>query len=223
MTDDSRRILIVEDDADTAELLVQQLERDDLVLEVARNGQEAILVTGEQPPDMLIMDLMMPRLDGHEASRFLKAKFRESYVPILVLTAKDDPTSRGKSARFGCDDYMTKPYQRKALVQAVEELLELSQLENRLIEARVVTAQRAEYEVMYAQASEEDREALHAPPEPIDTDGCEARIVELRLQVAERQIGAGAPELVNAHLERVLELSPDHARAKELMGRLGSS
>lgn len=223
MTDNIRRVLIVEDDSDTAELLVQQLERDDLVLEVARNGQEAILVTGEQAPDLLIMDLMMPRLDGHEASRFLKAKFRNHYVPILVLTAKDDPKSRAKSARFGCDDHMTKPYQRKVLVQALNELLELGELENGLRRAAAIEAQRAEVEAQRAKAStDEERAAIPDAPEPIDTEGFDTRIVALRLQVASRQIGAGAPELANTHLERVLALMPDHERARELMGQLST-
>lgn len=203
-----RRLLIVEDDEDTAELLSQQLERDDLGVEIARNGQEAILVIGESPPDIIVMDLMMPRLDGFETTRFFKAKFRKTFVPILVLTAKGDAQSRAKGARFGCEEYLTKPYNRKELASVIDQLLTLGELENGLLAA----TQPPEPVEGEPEAPAEAREAERA--------SLTARIVELRMDLAERQLSAGRPEIARVHVDRALELDGTCERAHTLSHKL---
>lgn len=168
-----------------------QLERDDLSIDVARNGQEAILVTGDQPPSLVIMDVMMPRLNGFEATRFFKAKFDATYVPVLVLSAKDRPQDIANGAHFGCDDYMFKPYARRELVERVDLLLALSRAEA----------------------------ALQGQGEGSDPDV--APVIEARLEVAMRQLQSGnLGEVARGHLKRVLELKPDHAQALELLEQL---
>jgi DNA-binding response OmpR family regulator len=215
MTDAQRQntILIVEDDPDTAQLLVLQLERYGHAFEVASNGQEAILRTGETPPDLVIMDVMMPRLDGFETTRFLKAKFRNAFLPILVLTAKDDPQSRSRGVRFGCDDYLTKPYDRVDLRASVDALLVVGHAENGSIraDAAVVDAEKAEGE-----GADEALTAARAASE-----AATQAVVDSRLAVAQLLLAAGRGEHAKGHLERVLELRSGDSQASALLAQVG--
>lgn len=127
-----RQILIVEDNPDTRELLSAQLDRPDFELVMASNGQEAILRVGELAPDVVIMDVMMPELDGLETTRYLKLRFRDRVLPIMMLSAKNDRQSREEGARFGCEDYRGKPYTKQQLLSSVETLLQLGDLERAL-------------------------------------------------------------------------------------------
>lgn len=206
-------ILIVEDDPDTAELLVLQLERYGHAFEVASNGQEAILRTGEMPPDLVIMDVMMPRLDGFETTRFLKAKFRGAFLPILVLTAKDDAKSRARGVRFGCDDYLTKPYDRAELRASVDALLGLGRAENEALVAQAAHAATASEE---GEGADEARAAAAAKAE-----SAAAVVIERRMNVAKMLLDAGRGEHARGHLDRVLELQPGHARATAMLAQVG--
>lgn len=127
-----RRILVVEDDADTIELLGEQLE--DLGHEIffARDGEEAILKTGVGAPDLVIMDYMMPRLDGLETTRYFKARFGDRFLPVMMLTAKGDPESIAEGIRIGADEYTTKPYQASVLISRIDSLLGLKSAEDAL-------------------------------------------------------------------------------------------
>lgn len=127
-----RQILIVEDNPDTRELLSAQLDRPNYELVMASNGQEAILRVGELAPDVVIMDVMMPELDGLETTRYLKLRFRDRILPIMMLSAKNDRESREEGARFGCEDYRGKPYTKQQLLNSVEALLKLGDLERTL-------------------------------------------------------------------------------------------
>jgi DNA-binding response OmpR family regulator len=195
--------LIVEDDVDTAELLRLQIESGGVDVDIARNGQEAILVTGEQPPDLVIMDVMMPRLNGFETTRFFKAKFRDAYVPVLILSAKDAPEDIANGARYGCDDYMTKPYRRQEIRSAVEDMLEIGKLENGV-------GSRVERE------SDSDEGA--AEPGKAETVSA---LVAVRLKVAERLISRGLGEVAKGHLGRILDLNPGHKQADSLLNQIG--
>lgn len=126
------QVLIVEDNEDTQELLLAQLEQPDYNIRTASNGQEAILTVGQEPPDVVIMDIMMPTLDGLETSRYFKLRFREGPSPILVLSAKSDFDSREQAGEYGCEDYIAKPHDRKQLVDSVAQLIELGRLERKL-------------------------------------------------------------------------------------------
>lgn len=215
----ARRLMVVEDDPDTAELLLQQLDRDGFQMEVARNGQEAILKTGESPPDLIIMDVMMPKLDGFETSRFMKAKFRGRYVPILVLTAKGDGSSLARGARLGCEEYLTKPYVRRELVASVEQLLALGDAENALRRAEAaVSAASAPAEGVEAEGAEV--EAAPAAPSPEEVAELRASVLGARLDFAERLIVQGRPEIARVHLERAQELDESNERARALLAKL---
>lgn len=185
------RILIVEDNPDTVELLEEQLDEPSYEISSASDGQEAILRVGERAPDLIIMDVMMPHLDGFETSRYLKQKFRDLFLPIIVLSAKSDSDSRSQGARYGCEDYLGKPYSASELNAAVSQLLELGRMENALL-----------------RATSEDEDALHAD------------LVELRLAIARRQIEGKNWAVAHNHVERILELSPNHEEGLTLLRKV---
>ena len=89
-----RMIMIVEDNQDTLELLCAQLDSPEYRVLTAADGQEAVLTVGAQAPDLVIMDIMMPKLDGLETSRYFKLKFRERFVPVLVPPGRSQPRAR---------------------------------------------------------------------------------------------------------------------------------
>jgi two-component system OmpR family response regulator len=204
-------ILIVEDDPDTAELLVLQLKGEGRQFDVARNGQEAILKTGGTPPDLVIMDLMMPRLDGFETMRFLKAKFQSGCLPILVLTARDDAQSQARGVRFGCDDYLTKPYDRGDLRASVALLIAVGSAEN----AAMVAALRV--------AAAEGGEGAAERAEAARTHSARAdqAVVAVRMAMARLLSEGGRSGHMLGHLRRVLELDSDHAEAVALLAVAG--
>jgi len=104
-----RRILIVEDDADSRWLLSAILRRLGHDCQVATNGAEALQLVEAAPPDLILMDLMMPVLDGVEATRRLKADARTRGIPVLALTGNATPGGERAARQAGCDDFLTKP------------------------------------------------------------------------------------------------------------------
>ncbi len=195
-------VLVVEDDSQTAELLKLQLSEFKHVARVARNGQEAILTTGSRVPELIIMDLMMPELDGFETSRYIKHKFSDRCVPILVLTAIPDAKSRQECGHVGCDDLIGKPYDLDALMHACTELIELGQVENQLSE---VTAS-------LKKAKRKEKPAVRDRIQELAGEVCERRA-----RVIDRLIERGFVELVGTHTARIRALQPDHpalAKAK---------
>lgn len=201
------RILIVEDNPDTRELLCEQLADDPYELVTAEDGQDAILRVGEIAPDVVVMDVMMPHLDGFETSRYLKLRFQDRFIPILLLTAKSDVESKEQGARYGCDDYRGKPYTRQQLLSSVELLLELGRHENALL----------------PEPFREDAESSGGGGEAVEPDATQrAAIVDIRMQLAERMVSEQALGIARSHLDRVMELSPDHEGAKSLFSQLDS-
>jgi DNA-binding response OmpR family regulator len=104
---DSSRILLVDDDEAIRKLLSFPLERDGYEVIQAADGEEALARFGEQPVDLVVLDLMLPRLDGLEVCKQLRAR---SMVPIIMLTARDDELDKVLGLELGADDYVTKPF-----------------------------------------------------------------------------------------------------------------
>jgi DNA-binding response OmpR family regulator len=119
----SKRILVVDDEMYIVNILDFSLESEGYRVTTAANGEEALRMAVEQPPDLIILDVMMPKIDGFEVCRALKAKEETKQVPIILLTAKDRDADRKKGQEVGCDIYMTKPFSPVRLLDAVRELL----------------------------------------------------------------------------------------------------
>ncbi|MDR7416713.1 MAG: response regulator transcription factor [Armatimonadota bacterium] len=114
------RILVVDDEPHIVELVRYNLEQEGFEVRVAYDGQEALRLARAESPDLLILDLMLPYVDGLEVCRILR---RESTVPILVLTAKDAEMDRVVGLESGADDYVTKPFSPRELVARVRAIL----------------------------------------------------------------------------------------------------
>ena len=121
MTD--RRILVVDDDADIRGLLKELLDRRGFVVTEARDGQEALRAFYEERPDLVVLDIQMPVLDGWKTLE----RIRElSDVPVVMLTARSSELEKTRGLRGGADDYVTKPFGRQELLARVDALLRRS-------------------------------------------------------------------------------------------------
>lgn len=116
-------ILLVEDHPDNRDLLARRLKRQGYTVRTAEDGQLAIDAVAESPPDLILMDLDLPVIDGWEATRRIKASPQSATVPIVALTAHVMPGDRERAVEAGCDDYDTKPVDFKRLVGKIERLL----------------------------------------------------------------------------------------------------
>jgi two-component system alkaline phosphatase synthesis response regulator PhoP len=117
------RILVVEDDADIANLIVHYLVPAGHESEVVANGSDALPAARRHPPDLIILDRMLPGLDGLEICRALRADPGLAGVPILMLTARAEEVDRIAGFETGADDYVTKPFSPKELVARIAALL----------------------------------------------------------------------------------------------------
>lgn len=110
------QILIVDDEHDCAELLRYHLQRENYEAVIARNGKEAIDAVQSQAPDAILLDIMMPELNGWEVCRILRESTKGKSLPIIMLTALSEEEERVKGLSLGADDYLSKPYSVKELL-----------------------------------------------------------------------------------------------------------
>ncbi|HVL12415.1 MAG TPA: response regulator [Gemmata sp.] len=128
MTPDPLRILLAEDDDGHARLIERNLKRAGFINEVvrARDGQEALDLVYARPPGsgqfLLLLDINMPRIDGVEVLRLLKADPRTAKTPVIMLTTTDDPREVERCYRYGCSVYITKPLRYEDFVDALTRL-----------------------------------------------------------------------------------------------------
>ena len=116
-----KRVLVVEDDAAILRGLVDNLEAESYEVLTARDGELAYALIEAEEPDLVILDLMLPKLSGYEVCR--KARSRGMAVPILVLTARGTESDRVLGLDLGADDYVTKPFSTRELLARVRALL----------------------------------------------------------------------------------------------------
>jgi DNA-binding response OmpR family regulator len=116
----TQRILVVDDEPEIVKLLRAYLEQAGYDVVTARNGQEALLVTRHEKPDLIILDLTMPEMDGLEYTRRLR---RDKDTPIIMLTARVEETDRIIGLEIGADDYVTKPFSPREIVARVRAVL----------------------------------------------------------------------------------------------------
>ena len=117
------RILVVEDDPDIAELVARYLDRAGYVADVVASGRDALAVARAHPPDLLVLDLMLPQMDGLEVCRALRGQEATSGMPIIMLTARAEESDRIVGLEIGADDYLAKPFSPNELVARVRALL----------------------------------------------------------------------------------------------------
>lgn len=117
------RILLVEDDPNLAELVRYNLEREEFAVEITPDGEEALLLARETPPDLVILDWMLESLSGIEVCRRLRRIPETANVPIIMLTARAEEEDRIRGLETGADDYITKPFSPRELTARVSAVL----------------------------------------------------------------------------------------------------
>lgn len=148
-----KRILIVDDEKDLVELLSYNLKKEGFLVEPSYDGEEALRKLKNQHFDLLILDLMLPGMDGLEILRVIRSDSRLSGLPVLILTAKGEEFDRVLGLELGSDDYVTKPFSPRELVARVKALLrraskELKETEKEeLIKIGELEIDRARYSV----------------------------------------------------------------------------
>jgi two-component system phosphate regulon response regulator PhoB len=123
------RILIVEDEADLAMLLAYNLEAEGYVVESVEDGDEAELRLAENPPDLVILDWMLPGVSGLELCRRLRARENTRTIPVIMVTARREEGERIRGLSVGADDYVVKPFSIPELMARVRALLRRSRPE----------------------------------------------------------------------------------------------
>ncbi|OGC80863.1 MAG: DNA-binding response regulator [candidate division Zixibacteria bacterium RBG_16_43_9] len=119
----SKKILIIEDDKDIVELVRHYLEKENFVLKDAADGFSGLKKAKSENFDLVILDIMLPEMDGLEVCKELRADSKTSSTPVVMLTAKGEETDKIVGLEIGADDYLTKPFSPRELVARVKALL----------------------------------------------------------------------------------------------------
>src|SRR4029079_11385212 len=118
-----KRILIIEDDRDIADLVRRYLEKAGFSVEVNVTGRDGMTALTERPPDLLVLDLMLPHMSGAEICHAARANPATALIPIIMLTARVEEAERIAGLEIGADDYIAKPFSPNELVARVRALL----------------------------------------------------------------------------------------------------
>lgn len=120
-----KRVLLAEDHPETIEVMQQELEVLGYEVTVAQDGQEAVAKAMAEPPDLIVMDMLMPKMDGFQAAVFIRNNPKTRNVPILAATALARPGDREKCLESGCSGYIAKPFTHRQLGAAIDRLFEV--------------------------------------------------------------------------------------------------
>jgi two-component system cell cycle response regulator DivK len=119
----SKRVLVVEDQEDNRQILRDLLVSVGYEMIEAQNGEEALIAAQTQSPDLILMDIQLPVLDGYEATRRIKAQADLRHIPIVVVTSYALSGDEEKARAAGCDAYVAKPYSTRKLLEAINRYL----------------------------------------------------------------------------------------------------
>ena len=159
-SDNQARILIVDDDRQNRQLLEVMLVKEGYVIQTASSGEEALEMVEQRVPDLMLLDLMMPSMDGYEVAERLKTGKATKGIGIIIVSSLNDRQARLHSQRAGADDFLTKPVDRTELLLRVRNLLRLKSLSDSqehgslILEAEVTsrTAALSESERFYRES-----------------------------------------------------------------------
>jgi putative two-component system response regulator len=116
--------MVVDDDPDTVTVLAQYLQREGFATVEALSGADCLRLLGEQQVDVILLDLMMPEMDGFQVVRALKNNPATAEIPIIMITARDDIESRAEGMRVGVSDFLAKPVFRRQLANRIKSQLD---------------------------------------------------------------------------------------------------
>ena len=119
----AKKILVVDDEPDVASLLTLMLKSQGYTVINAVDGQEALEKARGESPDLILLDVMLPRMDGYKVARMLKFDENYSHIPIIMLTAKIQERDKATGLEMGVNDYLTKPFDTAVLLAKIKERL----------------------------------------------------------------------------------------------------
>ncbi len=123
MAEDKTKILIVDDEEDLVFFLKLRLEKSGYQVITAFDGQTGFEVARKEKPDLIILDLLLPEIDGFWVCDMLKKDARYSKIPVIILSAKAEEANINLGKKCGADEYMTKPFEFNKLLSKIEELI----------------------------------------------------------------------------------------------------
>lgn len=121
-----KKILIIDDERELAEVLQSRLEAADYEVDLARDGEEGLAKVQNGRPDLILLDVMMPKWNGFQVCRKLKSDEATRKIPVVLLTAKAQESDKFWGTECGADAYITKPFQPEGLLKKIEELFNIS-------------------------------------------------------------------------------------------------
>ena len=125
-------ILIVDDDPHAVEILTRMLTREGYECSSASGGKAALEVLAQQPTDVILLDVMMPEMDGLQVCERLRADHQLREIPVILLTAKDDMETRSRGMTLGVSEYLTKPVNKRELFTRIEAQVHAREIDRRL-------------------------------------------------------------------------------------------
>jgi len=201
-------ILVVDDEPQIVELLRSYLERDGFTVKHAPDGEKALEMLRQTPPDLVLLDVMLPRLDGREVCKRIRA---DGTTPIIMLTARDEETDKLLGLELGADDYITKPFSPREVVARVRAVLRRGSREGTsVIHAGDLTIDLRGHEVTLA-----ERQLDLTPTEfrLLETLASHPNQVFTRMQLIDRVQGhafEGYERTVDAHIKNLRsKVEPD--------------
>ncbi len=205
------RILLVDDDANIAHLVQLYLEKEGFEVTTAARGDDAITEFRRDPPALMLLDVMLPGIDGWQV---LKSVRKTSRIPIIMLTAKDETFDKVLGLELGADDYVTKPFDTKELVARVKAVLRRTQgpeeAESDLLAFPGLTVSLSQYEVIY------EGKKVEMPPKELELLYFLASHVgqvfsreQLLQQVWGYDFSGDSSRTVDVHVKRLREKLPE--------------
>lgn len=119
-----KRLLIVDDEADLAEMIKFRMENNGYEVLLAHDGQAALEMARKEKPDLIILDLMLPKMDGYKVCGLLKKDGRYAHIPVIIFTAKGQEEDMKLGEELGADAYIIKPFEPQVLLGKIKELTE---------------------------------------------------------------------------------------------------
>lgn len=116
---DTKRVLIVDDEPDIVETIKFNLELENIECLIADNGEQALALVQQEKPDLIILDIMLPKMNGYKVARLLKFNEAYKHIPIIMLTARTQKADIEHGEQTGADDYLTKPFDMDLLIDLV--------------------------------------------------------------------------------------------------------
>lgn len=133
------RILLVDDERDILELLRYNLEREGYTTDCVESGEAAVMAAAEKNPDLIILDLMLPGMDGVEVCKKLRSKAETEAIPIIMLTAKGEDSDIISGLEVGADDYVSKPFSPKVIVARIRSQLRRQNRRPNPVQEQIIT------------------------------------------------------------------------------------